>query len=203
MTLTLPSTIYGGETGTNGAGQNKRKMKTLTGNEDWLTWGVDKTKAGQTGFFCKILSDAALKDDANIASHFGWQQGYAVHSGGTVGIGIAPEANPYLMLCVKDSLLDDISSNAAAVRSLKGWLAAQYAAGTPVQIAYKLAAPVPFTVTGGAIKALSGTNTILTDADALTVTGRADPIHIIQQLQAASTASAQAIADVERAVTDI
>lgn len=204
MTLTLPNTIYGGEVGANGAGQNMRKMQTLTGNEDWITWGVDKTKAGQTGFYCKIMSDAAQKDDANIASHFDWKQGYAVHSGGTIGIGIAPEANPYLMLCVNDSLLDDISSDAAAVRSLKGWLAAQYAAGTPVQIAYKLAAPIPFTATGGGtIKALSGTNTILTDADTLTVTGRADPIYIIQQLQAASAASAQALADVERAVTDI
>lgn len=204
MALTLSSTIYGGEVGADGAGQKTRKMQTLTGNEDWMTWGVDKTKAGQTGFFCKVVSDATRGDDANIASHFEWKQGYAVHSGGTVGIGIAPEANPYLMLCVKDSLLDDISSNAAAVRSLKGWLAAQYAAGTPVQIAYKLATPIPFAATGGGtIKALSGTNTILTDADALTVKGRADPIHIIQQLQAASASATQALADVERAVTDI
>lgn len=75
---------------------------------------------------------------------------------------------------------------------------------TGAQVAYKLATPVPFTATGGGtIKALSGTNTILTDADTLTITGRADPIHIIQQLQAASAASAQALADVERAVTDI
>ena len=91
-----------------------------------------------------------------------------------------------------------------------GWICdrAVYADGvtppTGAQVAYKLAAPVPFTATGGGtIKALSGTNTILTDGDALAVTGRADPIHIIQQLQAASAASAQALADVERAVTDI
>ena len=91
-----------------------------------------------------------------------------------------------------------------------GWICdrAVYADGvtppTGAQVAYKLATPVPFIATGGgAIKALSGTNTILTDADALTVKGRADPIHIIQQLQAASAASAQALADVERAVTDI
>lgn len=91
-----------------------------------------------------------------------------------------------------------------------GWICdrAVYADGvtppTGAQVAYKLATPVPFTATGGGtIKALSGTNTVLTDADALTVTGRADPIHIIKQLQAASTASAQALADVERAVTDI
>lgn len=91
-----------------------------------------------------------------------------------------------------------------------GWICdrAVYAEGvtppTGAQVAYKLAAPIHFTATGGGvIKALSGTNTILTDADAVTVTGRADPIRIIQQLQAASAASAQALADVERAVTDI
>lgn len=91
-----------------------------------------------------------------------------------------------------------------------GWICdrAVYAEGatppTGAQVAYKLATPVPFTATGGGtIKALSGTNTVLTDADAVTVKGRADPIHIIQQLQAASSASAQALADVERAVTDI
>lgn len=91
-----------------------------------------------------------------------------------------------------------------------GWICdrAVYADGaTPpigAQVAYKLATPIPFTATGNdTIKALSGTNTVLTDADALTVTGRADPIHIIKQLQAASAASAQALADVERAVTDI
>lgn len=79
--------------------------------------------------------------------------------------------------------------------------------GTPptgAQVAYKLATPVPFAATGGGtIKALSGTNTILTDADALAVKGRADLIHIIQQLQAASASATQALADVERAVTDI
>lgn len=203
-TLTLPSTIYGGEAGADGEGQEMRKLLTLDGMEDWKTWGVDKAEAGQTGFYCLVVPDAAKTDNANIASHFVWQQGYLVHSGGHIGIGIAPEDKPYLMLCVKDTLLDDISSDVAAVASLKGWLAAQYAAGTPVRVAYKLATPVPFTATGGGtIKALSGANTILTDAGALTVTGRADPIHIVQQLQAASSASAQALADVERAVTDI
>ena len=54
---------------------------------------------------------------------------------------------------------------------------AQNDAGTPVQIAYKLAEPVPFTATGAQpLSALAGVNTVLTDADSATVTGRADPI---------------------------
>ena len=64
--------------------------------------------------------------------------------------------------------------------------AAQNAAGTPVQIAYKLAEPVPFTATGAQpIPALAGVNTVLTDADSATVTGRADPIKRITDLEAA------------------
>ena len=67
---------------------------------------------------------------------------------------------------------------------LNAYIAAQYAAGTPVQIAYRLAEPVPFTATGAQpISSLSGVNTLLTDADVLTVTGRADPIKRITDLE--------------------
>jgi hypothetical protein len=66
----------------------------------------------------------------------------------------------------------------------KSYLAAQYAAGTPVQIAYKLATPEPFTATGAQpISSLSGVNTLMTDADSVTVTGRADPIKRITDLE--------------------
>lgn len=55
-----------------------------------------------------------------------------------------------------------------------------------VQIAYKLEKPMPFTVTGAQpIPALAGVNTVLTDADSATVTGRADPIKRITDLEAA------------------
>ena len=53
-----------------------------------------------------------------------------------------------------------------------------------MQVCYKLAEPVPFTATGAQrIPALSGVNTVLTDADTLTVTGRADPIKRITDLE--------------------
>lgn len=63
-----------------------------------------------------------------------------------------------------------------------------YSAGrTPTigaQVVYKLAALVPFVATGNQqIPALSGVNTVLTDADSVTVTGRADPIKRITDLE--------------------
>ena len=78
---------------------------------------------------------------------------------------------------------------------------AAYAAGTTppngAQVAYKLNKPKPFTATGGAaIKALSGTNTVLTDADSVTVTGRADPIQMITKLN-------DRVAALEAAATNI
>lgn len=52
------------------------------------------------------------------------------------------------------------------------------------QVAYRLAEPVPFTATGAQpIPALAGANTVLTDADSATVTGRADLIYIIRKMQ--------------------
>lgn len=52
------------------------------------------------------------------------------------------------------------------------------------QVAYRLAEPVPFTATGTRpLPALAGANTVLTDADSATVTGRADPIKRIADLE--------------------
>lgn len=51
------------------------------------------------------------------------------------------------------------------------------------QFAFKRLAPTSFQATGGqSLPALPGTNTIYTDADSVTVTGRADPNHTIQTL---------------------
>lgn len=77
-----------------------------------------------------------------------------------------------------------MSSYFPDVNALNDYIAAQYAAGTPVQVCYKLTEPVPFTATGAQpLPALVGVNTVLTDADSTTVTGRADPIKRITDLE--------------------
>lgn len=59
-----------------------------------------------------------------------------------------------------------------------------YLSEHPLTVCYKLAEPVSFTATGAQpIPALAGLNTILTDADSATVTGRADPIKRITDLE--------------------
>lgn len=183
-TLTLPSTIYGGDVDAQtGAGDEKAKIITVDGNEMKFTGNA-------TNEFWNLPSHSApgiARGGILCCSHFSNSK-------------FSANPNYDFIFTTRSDMIGLFSST----NELNTYCAAQYAAGTPVQIAYKLATPIPFQSTGGGtIKALSDANTILTDADAATVTGRADPIHIIQQLQAASAASAQALADVERAVTDI
>lgn len=63
-----------------------------------------------------------------------------------------------------------------------------YASGTTpttgAQVAYKLPIPIFITSTGAQpLSALSGVNTVITDADSVAVTGRADPIKRITDLE--------------------
>lgn len=196
-TLTLPSTVYGGEVdAVRGEGQETWKMLTLDGTEDWRTWGVDFRVNGRTGFYLLAVTDYDKdKNSSAIGSHYNYSSG--TYGGTALGFGLTESQSKYLIISVTNDSLADVSSNAAAVSSFKSFLTAQYAAGTPVQIAYQLADSVPFTATGGAaIPALSGTNTVLTDADSLTVTGRADPIQTIAKLS-------DRIAALEAAATNI
>lgn len=74
----------------------------------------------------------------------------------------------------------------------------------PLMIAYELATPIPIQATGnGPIMPLEGeTNTIMTDADSVTVMGRADPIRIIQRLQAQLAVATEQLAETQQEVVD-
>lgn len=183
MPLTLPSTIYGGEVGADGEGQE--------------TWALETIDA--------VMSAEDIGSTVRCATTLSKRAVTAI-TGSAISDWLAEEVS-----FVADTESFYTNQSQAYIKISKTRLASYDRAGVnaylsehPITIAYKLATPIPFQATGGGtIKALSGTNTVLTDADTLAVTGRADPIHIIQQLQAASAASAQALADVERAVTDI
>jgi hypothetical protein len=56
----------------------------------------------------------------------------------------------------------------------KRYIAAQYAAGTPVQVAYRLANPTTIQLTPAQLTALQGMNNIFCDAGETTVSGRKD-----------------------------
>lgn len=68
---------------------------------------------------------------------------------------------------------------------IKRIMATAASQGTPLQVAYKLATPESFQATGNQpIPALAGENTLLTDADSVSVSGRADPLAAAQAMMA-------------------
>lgn len=204
LDLALPSTIYGGTVdAVTGDGTETWKLVTLDGTEAWNTWGVDFRVNGHTGFYLYAVNDYSAAENASaISSHYKFSS--STYGGAQLGFGLADSKTKYLIISVANDALADTSSNDAAIKSFKAFLAAQYAAGTPVQIAYKLAEPVPFRATGnGPLLPIPGeANTVMTDADSVSVTGRADPIRIIQQLQAAQSAAAAQLDETQQAMVD-
>lgn len=183
-TLTLPETVYGGEVDVvTGDGQDTQKLVILNGTESWNSWGINAHNPAITGFYTYDINDYDAKNIKVICSHLETPN-QDVWGGRNAGIGFATVGSSrYFMFSMMTSSLPDISAG-HEVASLKAYLAAQNDAGTPVQICYRLAEPVPFTATGAQpLSALAGANTVLTDADSTTVTGRADPIKRITDLE--------------------
>ena len=181
-TLTLPSTIYGGEVdAVTGAGQNMWKLLTLDGTENWNTWGVNANSSAVTGFYTYDINDYDAENVKGICSNLSHLDA-DTWGGRNIGIGFATVGSSrYFMYCLPTAILADTSDNSAAIASLKAFLAAKNAAGTPVQISYKLAAPIPFSATGGGtIPTVKGTNTLLTDADTIKATYRCN-VHAAEQ----------------------
>lgn len=162
-TLTLPSTIYGGTVdAVSGVGKEVWKSITLDGVSEKFVNEYDD-------YWNLIPMNTPGISNQNIdyivSSHF-----YHAFGGNITGF-----------LFTTSSMMKRYF---ATPDELNAYIAAQYAAGTPVQIAYKLVTPEPFTATGAQpIPALPGVNTLLTDADSVTVTGRADPIKRITDLE--------------------
>lgn len=175
-TLTLPRTIYGGTVDTvSSEGQETRKLLTLDGTEKWMVSGKfldNKTDWYYVSSKIPNAVNAVPQKGNEICSHY--PHADIANTNTVQGCAIVWGA---IRVRWGDTIPDDADA-------WKAYLAAQYAAGTPVQIAYKLAEPVPFTVTGAQpISSLSGVNTVITDADSATVTGRADPIKRITDLE--------------------
>lgn len=153
-TLALPDTIYGGEVdAVTGAGNADIKILTVDGDK------IKFTEAGD-GIYWNLPYYSA--------PNAGYWMAYATSHFPNASLGVNTK---YEFVYV---LVEKMKIYFATVEEFNTYLSAQYAAGTPMQIAYKLAAPESFAATGGGrIDALAGTNTIVTDADTLEVKTRA------------------------------
>lgn len=180
-TLTLLETVYGGEVdAVTGEGRKTWKFVTLDGTENWTYQTT--ISPGKSGFVFRV-PEIATPENPGIKGDIVCSQYPTVTANDTYqcknGISVESGNNHYFRI------YSDICAE-GTVDEWKSYLAAQHEAGTPVQVCYKLAEPVPFTATGAQpMPALAGVNTVLTDADSATVTGRADPIKRIEDLEAA------------------
>ena len=180
--LTLPETVYGGTVdAVTGVGSDEWKLIEFDGTENWLadangdrkyfSWAISQN-------LDDIPSSTDKVEDAKLTqkcSHFVIENAYSTDAENCMWVYSIPRYNiPTVRL--------RSTANFTTVDELKSYLAAQ-AAGTPVQVAYKLADPVLIQATGGQmIPALPGENALFTDGDSLTVTGKTDPLITIEKL---------------------
>ena len=178
-TLTLPHTIYGGTVdAVTGDGQETWVLLTLDGTENWGKYGNVSEKAGASCFtFC--IDNKDIGYGTSVCNKFAnTKSSDPFNSVNMKKFTYTDHPN------IKNVYMNYGDDQTVSLDEWKAYLAAQYAAGTPVQVCYKLAEPVPFTATGAQpLSALAGANTVLTDADSATVTGRADPIKRITDLE--------------------
>lgn len=163
-TVTLPHTIYGGTVdAVTGEGQETWKALTFDGTEEWLA----------DNDYAYIPKNEYILAEVNVPAYsnqYLYHPKYSTQDGQTY---MTASGTRYLEF--------------GPVDSVSAWidhLVAQKAKGTPVQVAIAPKTPTSFTATGAQpIPALPGVNTLLTDTDTLTVTGRADPIKRITDLE--------------------
>lgn len=186
ITLTLPATIYGGTVdAVTGEGEKTWEFVEFDGTEDWILY-PDKLENCIT--LCLSISRVQIGFFTSVCNCFKnvmrswrydtpWQ--YSDH-----------DSNNYKYFVVPISEIPDLDS-------WKSYLATQAAAGTPVTVACQLATPEPFEVTPHPIPALPGVNTLYTDGDSLTVTGRRDLVSALEDLQTTMTAVTTLISEGE------
>lgn len=163
-TLTLPSAIYGGT------------VDAVTGDGQ-ETWGTETiSRIASIDELTSVVRCAATLLQKSVTAKSGsaisnWLGEYVSY--------VEDKESFYTnqtQIYIKISKTRLSSFNVAGVNA--------YLSEHPLTVCYKLASPVPITATGAQpIPALPGVNTVLTDADSVMVTGRADPIKRITDLE--------------------
>lgn len=91
----------------------RTRIKTLYDRKNWLTWGANAETEGLIGFYtyCEDLLDRTCLSNAFPYAFYAW-------GGEEYGVGAYAKAeSSYLMVTVRTSDLDDVSSDAAAINS--------------------------------------------------------------------------------------
>ena len=152
ITLTLPETIYGGTVdAVTGVGSKTWEFVEFDGTEDWY-------QNGEYGYFLREVTDIGPPGNRKSISNI------AVNSGSAITPIPDGKFNTW-SFSDKRGWCGFSISFADSLDSWKSYLAAQASAGTPVQVAYKLATPEPFKVSQISIPSLGSENTFFTNGD--------------------------------------
>lgn len=164
-TLTLPETIYGGTLDAV-TGEGESQYNKVNIRMENLNYNINIS--AMLGYASQnLLNDIQLPSSNSIAFDgvcdcLPTKPASEINSG-AIGFGVSASGDIYL----KAEGLD--SAEAYAAKFPNG-----------VNVCYKVATPTSFSAAGSApVKALSGVNTVLTDADSADVTGREDLPHAI------------------------
>lgn len=159
ITLTLPETIYGGTVDVvTGVGKVTRKVIVLDGE-------INKLRVSGSGFW--ITPDNSVPGVANTKAEL-----------------ICTIASPTEMILNSIYQFIGFESYWATqwftdVDEFNSFCKNQASAGTPVQVAYKLAAPEPFQATGNQpLTSLLGYNTMYTNGDSITLNRKARRLEV-------------------------
>lgn len=160
LTATLPETVYGGSLDwTTGVLTVTHHQYTLTGDEGWKSNG--STNQGQF-FASKLLTgcEGINAYTATISSHYRTANAYA------------GKADKSMQVSGATVWLVDVGFTSAD--ALKGYLAAQAAAGTPVTLVYQLATPYTIQLTPQQLDMLKGEDHVWSDSGDTSVVYVAD-----------------------------
>lgn len=170
-TLTLPETVYGGEVNAvSGEGQETWRLLNNPSSYNYYEGRAEGNWVQSEDAIAWFLYDPKIFP----------REGKVLSNIFNVVSNIANTVSPYTIGGMYNYIAFRLPRSVAATNNdVKNWLASN-----GVEIAFKPITQTPFTATGAQpIPALAGTNTVLTDADRATVTGRADPIKRITDLE--------------------
>lgn len=170
-TLTLPETVYGGEVdAVTGKGQETWQLLNNPSSYNYYE-GMDEGGWVQSedAVAWYLYNPTLFSRNTKILSNI-------FNSVSDIG----HTAKPYLIGSANHLIAFRLPRSVAATgEDVKNWLASNN-----VEIAFETITQTPFTATGAQpIPAIAGVNTVLTDADSVTVMGRADPIKRITDLE--------------------
>lgn len=161
LTLTLPDGSVGGGVWdpVSGTLTVDRLYKSLDGTEEWAIPAGGIAGTDKAYFSLVIGAVGSVVNDSGICSHFA-----PVNiTSSTTNVGqkiVNSSANPPSARL----LIRPENAAAADVDTFKAWLAEQAAAKTPVQVCWRLAEPVVYTVDAVDVAALDGVNTLFSNA---------------------------------------